>query len=248
MATKRAIAPQSKTKCDIVVEEILAMITRGEYKENEKLPPEHYFVDYFGYSRVTIRESFKKLNTLGVVTIKQGGGTFVNRVDLGTMMKPLFASIVMDNLNLNQIYSSRLYVESGTVRLAARNRTDKDMEALEEILEEMRVVVGKRDTYQFNKLDMLFHEMIADAAQNPIMSSTYKTIKDVMKNYITHSNLSIEIVENSLLHHKEIVQAIKDQDEERARLAMENHVERTKEALIRKLQREGIPNYLHVEN
>ena len=37
---------QTKTKCDIVVDEVLSMIAKGVYKENEKLPPERYFVDY----------------------------------------------------------------------------------------------------------------------------------------------------------------------------------------------------------
>lgn len=246
MTGKRAAAPQSKTKCDIVVEEILSMITRGEYKENEKLPPEHYFVDYFGFSRVTIRESFKKLNTLGVVTIKQGEGTYVNRIDFGTMMKPMFSAVIMDNLNVNQIYDARLFVESGNARLAARNRTEEDLLALEDLLEQMRVVVEAQDTSRVNQMDILFHEMIADASKNSILSATYKTIKDITNRYITYSNLSLRIVQNSLQHHTQIVDAIRRQDEEAARIAMENHVELTKAALIKKLQEEGRPNYLNI--
>ena len=248
MAGKKSGMLQAKTKCDIVVEEILSMIRRGEYSENEKLPPEHYFVDYFGVSRVTIRESFKKLNMLGVVTIKQGEGTFVNRIDFGTMMKPLFSAIVLDNLGISQIYDARLFVESGNARLAARNRTEEELETLDELLRKMREVVNHKDTNRFNQLDILFHEMIGEMSRNHIMSATYKTIKDILKNYITQSNLSFSTVESSLQQHIEIVEAIREHNEEKARIVMENHVEQRKLALIKQFNEEGAPDYIKVEN
>ena len=247
MIAKGLSTNKPKNKCDIVVEEILSKIARGEYKENEKLPPESYFVEYFGYSRVTIRESFKKLNTLGVVTIKQGEGTFVGRADFGTMMQPLFANVILDNLSVNQLYDARLYVESGTAKLTAQNRTQEDLEKLEQLMDEMRVVVAAKDSHRFSQLDILFHETIAETSRNPVLSATYKTIKEITNTYIVQSNLSLEIIEQSMQHHIEIVDAIRKQDASRERTAMEHHVESTKQSLIQRMLGEGVPGYVQIE-
>lgn len=236
--------PQSKTKCDIVVDEILSMIAKGVYKENDKLPPEKYFVDYFGMSRVTIRESFKKLNMLGVVRIKQGEGTFVNRIDLGTMMRPLFSTIVLDNLSVSQIYDARLFIESGMARLAAKNVKPEQVETLQEIVQAMDVATSEQETSRFSQLDITFHEYIAEIAGNHILAATYKTIKEILSKYITTSNLSLETVATSQKSHKAIVEAIKAGDELRAGSLMEEHIRLTKENLISRIQAGESPTYL----
>ena len=236
---------KSKTKCDIVVEEILAMIVRGEYSENEKLPPEQYFVERFGVSRVTVREAFKRLNMLGVVSIYQGKGTFVKKVDLGTVMQPLFSAIVLDNLSVSQIYDARIYVESGTACLAARNASDKEIEGLEELLEEMDLIVKRRDAVRFCEMDIVFHEMIGKCSGNHIMLATYKTLKDVLGNYITGNILSMKIVECSHSYHKKIIEALKNRDEKAARETMEKHIELTRDSLIEYLDENSAPSYLN---
>lgn len=237
-------ANQSKTKCDIVVDEILSMIAKGVYKENDKLPPERYFVEYFGMSRVTIRESFKKLSMLGVIRIKQGEGTFVNKVNLGTMMQPLFSSIVLDNLSVAQIYDARLYVESGMARLAAKNAVPEQIERLQELIHEMDVEVENNDAGRFSQLDIAFHEYIGEMSQNHILDATYRTIKNILSKYITTSNLSPKTVTISQQYHRDIVAAIGKGDEREAGALMEKHVEITKENLIQRIQAGEVPVYL----
>lgn len=238
---------KSKTKCDIVVEEILAMIVQGDYAENEKLPPEQYFVERFGVSRVTVREAFKRLNMLGVVSIYQGKGTFVKKVDLGTVMQPLFSAIALDNLSVSQIYDARIYVESGTACLAARNATEKEIQELEELFKEMELLVKRRDSVRFCETDIIFHEMIGKCSGNHIMLATYNTLKDVLGNYITGNILSMKIVECSHEYHNKIIAAIKSRDEKTARETMEKHIELTRDSLIEYLSENNAPTYVNVK-
>ena len=237
---------KSKTKCDVVVEEILNMIATGKYKENEKLPPEQYFVDYFGVSRVTIRESFKRLNMLGVISIRQGKGTFVKKMDVGMVMQPLFASIMLDNLSINQIYDARLFVESGTACMAARNRTEEEVKELEELVAEMKSVVYEQDIRRFSQLDITFHRRIGEISDNHILLATYKTIKEVLDNYMKESNLSMVTVRCSCEYHARIVDAIRRKDENQAREKMEEHISLTKRDLIERLNRTGAPKYIRI--
>lgn len=235
---------QTKTKCDIVVDEILSMIAKGVYKENEKLPPEKYFVDYFGMSRVTIRESFKKLSMLGVVRIKQGEGTFVNKADMSTMIQPVFSSIIMDNLSVSQLYDARKYVESGVTRLAAVNLTEEQAQKLDELMASMDVATKNRDAEAFSALDVEFHEYIADASANYILAAVYKTIKSIISKYINISNLSPKTVEISQGYHKRIVEALKEHNSDLAGELMEEHVETTKDNFIKRMEAGEVPLYI----
>ncbi len=235
---------QTKTKCDIVVDEVLSMIAKGIYKEGEKLPPEHYFVEYFGMSRVTIRESFKKLSMLGVVQIKQGEGTFVTKSDPSKLIQPAFASIIMNNLSVSQLYDARMYVESAISRLAAHTAAEEQVAHLEELLTAMDAEVYTRDTERFSALDIEFHEYLAEIAGNYILSAIYRTIKDIIAKYITKSNLSPEVVRVSQSYHQKIVAAIKEHDSELARQLMEKHVEIVRDNLIERIKAEEVPVYL----
>lgn len=223
---------KSKTKCDIVVEEILAAIVSGKYAKGEKLPPEQHFVEYFGVSRVTVREAFKRLNMMGVVSIYQGKGTFVEEVDLGMVMQPLLSMIIVNNLSISQIFDARCFVESGAAVLAARNATDEEIEDMEAMMEIMEVDVSRDDGVEFSKNDIVFHEMIGKCSRNHILLATYRMLEEVIEKYIVKKKLPTEIVYNSHAAHKQLVDAIKCRDERRARETMEKHIELTKNSLI----------------
>ena len=52
-------------------------ILRGQYRPGERLPSERDLVSRFETSRGTVREAFKKLEQLGVVSIQPGGARVV---------------------------------------------------------------------------------------------------------------------------------------------------------------------------
>jgi GntR family transcriptional repressor for pyruvate dehydrogenase complex len=226
---------KNKTKCDMVADKLISMISQGVYKEGDKLPPEAFFVESFGVSRVTIRESFKKLNTLGIVTIHQGEGTYVNRIGLDTMVKPLLSAVIMDDLNVNQIYEARLYVELGNVHLAAQNHTAQQMEQLKELIVKMRYAADRYDSDFFSDLDADFHELIGKMSGNYILLTMYTTVKDILYNYIKKTNLSREAVLTSLGHHVKIMESIEMGDGTEASRVMEEHVEHAKNKLLEQI-------------
>ena len=229
---------KSKTKCDTVVDAMLSMIINGEYTQGQRLPSENVFMESFGVSRVTVREAFKKLNSMGVVTIRQGEGTFINRVDMSTLMKPLFSMIAFDRLSVSQIYDARLYIESGTAHLAALNRTDRELDDLKDLVGKMRKAVEENDGDRFSDLDAAFHLAIAEASGNDILLGTYITIKSILKGFIKRTNYSRETVRASLLFHAGIVEWIGAQKAEEAENVMKSHVEASKKSLLAQLTNE----------
>ena len=109
---------QNRTKCDVVVDELKNSIMRGEYRQGDQLPTEAALCDKFGVSRITIRESLKKLNMMGIVSIQQGRGTFVENIDLALFLKPMYQLIDFETVDIDAIYSARLYVENRFLQIS----------------------------------------------------------------------------------------------------------------------------------
>ena len=237
-------ANQPKSKCDIIVDEILSMIAKGVYKENEKLPPESYFIDYFGMSRVTVRESFKKLSMLGVVDIQQGVGTFVRKIDMGLLMKPLYSAVIVNNLNITQIFDARKYVEIGVTELAAHHLTDKQLSELRDLTKRMDEAIRLKDREWFSRLDMEFHEKLTIISNNSVLMEMYHAIKDTIEKYVSTINLSPGIIEHSEEQHKAILLAMASHDEKEAGRLMGEHVEDVKNRCLEMIERGELPAYI----
>lgn len=227
---------KSKTKCDTVVDEMLGMIINGEYKQGQRLPAENVLMESFGVSRVTVREAFKKLHTMGVVLIRQGEGTFVNRIDMGTMMKPLFSMITFDKMSVHQIYDARLFIEAGTCALAAANRTDSQLAVLKGLIGKMKTAVSEFDSEAFSDLDAEFHLTIGEASGNDILLGAYITIKSILKSYIKKTNYARETVRASLDFHSAIVDLLEARNAVEAEDMMKRHIESSKRSLIKQLE------------
>lgn len=238
------MAIQNKTKCDYVVEEITSRIMRGEYKPGDMLPPEGYFVEHFGVSRVTIRESFKKLNTLGLVTIQQGKGTMVNKATIGTLLQPLISAIIFDDYNAAQIYDVRKILETGAATLASTYCTEEEGKTLMKLVEEMEVSCATRDTQRFSQQDIQFHLKILDISKNDVLKTIYMSVRDIINSYIETVNLSMEVVESSTQLHRKLCEAIVAHDEQAAAEYMIEHIDKAKKDVLQKVETGLYPNYV----
>lgn len=224
----------SKSKCDIVTDRIMEFIATGEYKPEDKLPPENFFTESFNVGRGTIRESFKKLSSMGVVTVKQGQGTFVNKITPSTLMVQLYPLMMMNSSDFGQLYDARMYLESGIAQLAAKNRTQEDIDKLEVLIFLMEECVKKSLFERYSQLDIEFHTLIGNIAKNDILLAIYKMLNEVRKRSIYMSNTNNERLNHSIDSHKKLVIAIKNQEIETIRDIMIKHIEYSKAAAIRK--------------
>ena len=70
--------PIQKKKIDeLVYEQLLSNIREGVWKEGDKIPSEPELCTELGISRVTLRSSIQKLQSIGLLNVRQGKGTFV---------------------------------------------------------------------------------------------------------------------------------------------------------------------------
>jgi len=223
---------ESRNKCDLVMDRILEFVTNGEYKPGDRLPPENYFSERFGVSRVTVRESIKKLSSMGVVTVKHGQGTFVNKVSPSTLMLELYPLMMLNKDDLNQLYDARIALESSIAELAAKNRTPDDVAHMKALLPEMDNCLNNADTGRYSQLDIQLHTLVGTAAKNEILLTIYQMLDKVRKRGIYMSNRGAEDVKHSIATHRQLVEAIERGDGEAARATMIRHLQYSKSAAV----------------
>jgi GntR family transcriptional repressor for pyruvate dehydrogenase complex len=215
---------KSTNKCDLVVEELLNSISSGVYPACEKLPSENVLAEQMGVSRVTIRESLKKLSMMNIISIKQGEGTYVNELSLDSFMKPIMPMLILDNVKMVELFDARFYVETGTAFLAAQNCTTQQIEKLKLMLLEMKKAQDNRNQILYADLDTEFHLYIGQMSNNSILLRTYKTIRDILQIYLQNLNNYYPAVEASYEWHCKIVDALSRNDAEKAKEYIGQHI------------------------
>ena len=67
-----------KTLSDMVVDEIITLLTTGKLKPGDKLPSELELVEMLNVSHSVLREALISLETLGVIERRTKEGTFIS--------------------------------------------------------------------------------------------------------------------------------------------------------------------------
>ena len=70
-------APQKRVY-QIIMDQIMTQLKHHQLHPGDRLPPERKWAEELGVSRGAVREAIRALEMIGLVTIRQGGGTFIN--------------------------------------------------------------------------------------------------------------------------------------------------------------------------
>jgi len=227
-----------------VAEAIYEMIRTGQVKPGEKLDSVQQLAENFQVGRSAIREALTSLRAMGLVDMKQGEGTYVNEFDIDQITFPLSTAILMNKEDIAQLLEVRKIIEIGTAAAAAKKRTSEHLSMMEQALEEMKSANG--DEALGEKADFQFHFALADAAQNPLLLSLMnhvselmgETMKETRRVWLFSKHTTVKRLYDE---HKDIYEAIKEQDEEKARKFMLIHLENVEAILQKYFQSAKLP-------
>jgi DNA-binding GntR family transcriptional regulator len=205
-----------------VVRVLTARIVRGEIPPGARLIEEHVSVE-FGISRTPLRESFRALEREGLLTITPRKGVRVKSID---------------PQEIEEIYVCRAALEGLSARLAATRATDEIADELAGILRKMEAAVARDDLDQYFSLNVEFHDIVAEVAQN-------KTLNQLIRNLGTrvlrfrYTSLSLpNRMKKSLAVHKELVAAFRRRDGDQAELLTRRLIDDAHAVLKRKFDRD----------
>lgn len=212
---------------DSIVEQLLEAIRLKQFSPGDKIPPERELAIALGVSRTALREAVKRLESLGVLTVRQGDGTYVNnsadqreRV-FRQEMQTLFS---IGDVNVRDFVEARLLIESKAVALAAERCTDEELAQLEELQKLMEKNLENRE--EFLRYDMEFHRFLLRISGNPVLLRFAWSIEDLLREQIRRSVTTHENLQDACEAHVHIVKALRAKNPLKAEQALRNHLDK----------------------
>ena len=199
---------------DNLVRIILDLIFQGKLAAGERLPSIEKMTREYGMSAVSVREAIHKLSLMGLVHIRQGGGTFLDR-NIPSIM---------------DILDARKYVEMAAGFLAARNATAEEQGRLGRIVAVMEQDFRNRDYVAYTKKDLEFHLAIARMSKNVLLSAFLNNIQDLLYYLQERTHMMQGTIEKANRFHPLIANAIRKGDGNKTQELIAAHIETVKRA------------------
>lgn len=216
-----------------LLDKLIEMIMDDTLKPGYIFPNENEMCKQLGISRCTLREAYTALAAMGFIT-RTKVGTTVNS------MRQIVSSIPLRYLfrksDFDEIMEYRIMLESQTAYLAAKYADDAAIQALENIICEMRDNSGS-DVTRLTQLDINFHFTIAMASNNSLLKNTLAAVTNELERS-AYSGYNIDpatTIGNSIKYHEQILEAIRTHDQKRARQAMRAHIRDIYTVLMRNM-------------
>ena len=218
-----AIEPP-QTTADLVVERIVSVIKAGKLAAGARLPGEHELVEQLKVSRPVLREALARLQSMGLVDIQRGRGTFVgNANSLANCVRLLRSAVTISPQELRSYAELRSAIEVQAARLAAERATEADIADLSAVLKRL-----DNDDLPYPvalELDFAFHRKLIDIAGNPLMLNMIEVIYEFVLTQMARTTPSPKGNTVGRKLHKAILRAIRERDPDRAADAMQQHMQ-----------------------
>ena len=215
-------------QAEIVARSIVEQIITDDLPEGTRLPHERLMLETYQVGRSTLREALRLLESRGVLTIRSGrdGGPVVRRPRPSDLGESLTLQMEFRGLAPAEVFAARQAIEPLLARLAAKVMDDEMLAKLTECNE--RIEADLDDRTLFRTQNIVFHEMIAEAAQSPLLeifASALEWVADgagygVVAGSFTHDHRVVAVKA-----HRELLAALAAKDPEAAEAAMSRHLE-----------------------
>ncbi|WP_084652240.1 FadR/GntR family transcriptional regulator [Ottowia thiooxydans] len=222
-----AESPEEKQKISrpgSVQDALVRMIALADAREETKLPKERELAEQLGIGRPLVREELSKLESLHIVTRRQGSGLYIvpparrspEALVLTENVTPLSASSIADAMAV------RALLETETARLAAHNHQQIHLDRMAIEIEELERCGSQGDDAA--RADEAFHRTLAAASGNGMLSQMLELFLRLSwrrrKKYFEQAERGRE----SIIEHKEILAAVQLGDPDQAASAIRKHM------------------------
>ncbi|WP_321790576.1 transcriptional regulator NanR [Burkholderia pyrrocinia] len=214
-----------------VLDRLMERIKSGEIAPGDQLPSERELMEAYSVGRPAIREALQTLERSGIVEIAHGERA---RVVVPTAQR-LTAQIATGAMHLlraqpdmlEHLKAARLFLETGTARMAAERATEEDVARLRARVEQQRAAMLNFE--RFLECDMAFHREIALITGNPIFTSVVESVFTWASEHYRSMVRAPGAEALTIAEHHRIVDAIANHDGDAAAQAMHAHLSRANE-------------------
>jgi len=187
-------------------------IVHGEYPPGMGLS-EKDLCREFNVSRTPLREAFAKLEGMKLVTIIPRFGTNVSLIDIN---------------EIRCAFEIKIKLESLAVELAVERINSEQLKVLDDVIQEvaqLKAEDGQQRHHRLIELEVRFHRIILEAAQNPILEEFLDNLHYRCARLWSSSLSQVVPNEDILNQMKNIYQALAEGDAKSAGRHMEQHIQ-----------------------
>ena len=207
-------------------------ISKGFRAKNDRLPSERVLAEEYGVARNTIRDALAKLEDENYVRTRRGSGTYI------VYERPTSAANAIENAGPIELIDARFALEPHICRLNVLYGRQSDFEQLEALCEQMEGSLN--DPIGFSEADTQFHLTLAEASGNTLLVWIIGQINEVRSKdewtRMRHLTLNEATISQYNAEHRQILNAIRTREPERAAALMKEHLETARLSLTRAAQ------------
>ncbi len=211
-----------------VVAYVRQLIDRGTLEPGGRLPAERELARQVGVSRPTVRAGLRTLAALGVVRSHRGSGTYIPEGPPTLGAEALSFLAALHKFTVDDVFETRRIIEVGAAGLAAERATPEQLAELADEVASMFAALDDRQLFLVH--DINFHRVVATASGNPIVASVVEMVASLF--YERRRTTAERAVDRNHRDaadaHRQIYQAIRAKDPERARRLMSDHLLRAR--------------------
>ncbi len=206
----------------LVFDTIEQQIVRGELKPGVLLPTETHLAEQFGVNRSTVREGIRMLEESGLVQRKSGQRLQVTLPHINATAARTSRLLRLHEVTFRELWEASIAIEPVVARYAAERITAPELTLLQQNVAEMEKAIN--DHVEVVRLDIVFHDLIAQAARNRALGLAREPISQLFmpagKAILPRLKTQKRIID---AHHA-LLKALKERDADEAAAWMHRHI------------------------
>ncbi len=213
-----------------IAEQIETLIRKGDFAPGARLPGERELAETIGVSRPSLREALIALETLGLIEVRVGDGTYVRAAPPISAAPTWIQGKDLGPGPLEQ-FRARRAVEPACAELAATAATDQEIAALEQSLERIisTIDAGRSPGAEHAR----FHILLAEASHNSILlsvaSELWRLRGGEMWETLRRRVEEPDSLAKGIAFRRQLLASLRARDGAGARAAMQAHLDRVEQ-------------------
>lgn len=219
---------------DVIVSQIETLIVNGTWAAGERLPSERELAKQFHVSRPSLREAIQKLEVRGLVSRRQGGGTFIAGALDQQVADPLFDLLARHPESQFDLLEFRHALESVSAYFAALRGSDADLAHIEAMF--AAATAADLTVNEQAQALVQFYIAVTEASHNVVLLHLVRGMKELLQDNIRKNLEQLQdrsdVLSQLNVHRKAMVAAIIAREPEQAREACHAHLAYIEQVLL----------------
>jgi GntR family transcriptional regulator, transcriptional repressor for pyruvate dehydrogenase complex len=171
-----ALPPDTRRPLPEVIEDkIERMIDAGELSWGQQLPNENELARRLHVGRSSVRTALQRLQMRGLVEVARGRGWTVAATP-PSALEDVGDDQVAEHNEMVKLSEVRAAIEATATRIAAREATDLELNAISDAHDAHRAAGTRADVDELMRTDEAFHSAIVAAAHMPLLTHIYNEV------------------------------------------------------------------------